>query len=155
MYILSIVSIIGAIPVLAGGTTHTLLKTHKAKKPRNSWLHKYSGFAWWRRAVTFISEICTDMSQFGNSKRLCCWAGLTPGNNECWQEEICSNYMCWCLPQTCIGTSCPCSRKIGQVSFHRQKSNQLAEKTVCNPNVPAKQSLPCFINYFHGTAADI
>ncbi len=22
------------------------------------------------------------MSQFGNSKRLCCWAGLTPGNNE-------------------------------------------------------------------------
>lgn len=22
------------------------------------------------------------MSQFSNSKRLCCWAGLTPGNNE-------------------------------------------------------------------------
>ena len=22
------------------------------------------------------------MSQFANSKRLCCWAGLTPGNNE-------------------------------------------------------------------------
>ena len=22
------------------------------------------------------------MSQFGSSKRLCCWAGLTPGNNE-------------------------------------------------------------------------
>ncbi|MFQ9916304.1 MAG: IS110 family transposase [Flavonifractor plautii] len=23
-----------------------------------------------------------DMTQFGSSKRLCCWAGLTPGNNE-------------------------------------------------------------------------
>lgn len=33
-------------------------------------------------AVTIISEIGTDMTQFSNSKRLCCWAGLTPGNNE-------------------------------------------------------------------------
>ncbi len=33
-------------------------------------------------AVTIISEIGTDMSQFTSSKRLCCWAGLTPGNNE-------------------------------------------------------------------------
>ena len=33
-------------------------------------------------AVTIISEIGTNMSQFGSSKRLCCWAGLTPGNNE-------------------------------------------------------------------------
>lgn len=33
-------------------------------------------------AITIISEIGTDMSQFGSSKRLCCWAGLTPGNNE-------------------------------------------------------------------------
>ena len=33
-------------------------------------------------AVTIISEIGNDMSQFGSSKRLCCWAGLTPGNNE-------------------------------------------------------------------------
>jgi hypothetical protein len=33
-------------------------------------------------AITIISEIGTDMSQFTNSKRLCCWAGLTPGNNE-------------------------------------------------------------------------
>lgn len=31
--------------------------------------------------ITIISEIGTDMSQFANSKRLCCWAGLTPGNN--------------------------------------------------------------------------
>ena len=31
---------------------------------------------------TIISEIGNDMSQFGSSKRLCCWAGLTPGNNE-------------------------------------------------------------------------
>ena len=33
-------------------------------------------------AITIISEIGTDLSQFANSKRLCCWAGLTPGNNE-------------------------------------------------------------------------
>ena len=33
-------------------------------------------------AITIISEIGTNMSQFANSKRLCCWAGLTPGNNE-------------------------------------------------------------------------
>lgn len=33
-------------------------------------------------AINLISEICTDMKQFTSSKRLCCWAGLTPGNNE-------------------------------------------------------------------------
>lgn len=33
-------------------------------------------------AITILSEIGTDMSQFSSSKRLCCWAGLTPGNNE-------------------------------------------------------------------------
>ena len=33
-------------------------------------------------AVTLISEIGADMSQFDSSKRLCSWAGLTPGNNE-------------------------------------------------------------------------
>lgn len=33
-------------------------------------------------AITIISEIGIDMSQFSNSKRLCCWAGLSPGNNE-------------------------------------------------------------------------
>lgn len=33
-------------------------------------------------AITILSEIGTNMSQFSNSKRLCCWAGLTPGNNE-------------------------------------------------------------------------
>ncbi|WP_349239101.1 transposase [Petroclostridium sp. X23] len=27
-------------------------------------------------AITIISEIGIDMSQFANSKRLCCWAGL-------------------------------------------------------------------------------
>lgn len=35
-----------------------------------------------KSAITSISEISDDMSQFGSSKRLCCWAGLTPGNNE-------------------------------------------------------------------------
>jgi hypothetical protein len=33
-------------------------------------------------AITVISEIGTDMSQFAHSKRLCCWAGLSPGNIE-------------------------------------------------------------------------
>ena len=33
-------------------------------------------------AITIISEVGNDMSQFGSSKRWCCWAGLTPGNNE-------------------------------------------------------------------------
>ncbi len=33
-------------------------------------------------AITIISEIGNDMSQFDSSKRLCCWAGLTPSNNE-------------------------------------------------------------------------
>lgn len=33
-------------------------------------------------AITIISETGTDMSQFSSSKRLCCWAGLTPGSNE-------------------------------------------------------------------------
>jgi len=33
-------------------------------------------------AITIISEIGTDMAQFASSKRLCCWAGLTPSNNE-------------------------------------------------------------------------
>ena len=33
-------------------------------------------------AITIISEIGIDMSQFCSSKCLCCWAGLTPGSNE-------------------------------------------------------------------------
>ncbi len=33
-------------------------------------------------AVTILSEIGCNMQQFGSSKRICCWAGLTPGNNE-------------------------------------------------------------------------
>jgi len=35
-----------------------------------------------RSAITILSEIGTDMSRFSSSKRLCCWAGLTPGNNQ-------------------------------------------------------------------------
>ena len=35
-----------------------------------------------KSAITIISEIGTDIAQFDSSKRLCCWAGLTPGNNE-------------------------------------------------------------------------
>lgn len=33
-------------------------------------------------AITVISEIGIDMAPFSRSKRLCCWAGLTPGSNE-------------------------------------------------------------------------
>ena len=33
-------------------------------------------------AISVLSEIGTDMSQFKSSKSLCSWAGLTPGNNE-------------------------------------------------------------------------
>ena len=33
-------------------------------------------------AITIISEVGVDMTQFGSSKRLCCWAGLTPSSNE-------------------------------------------------------------------------
>ena len=35
-----------------------------------------------RLAITIISEIGTDMSQFGSSKRLCNRAGLSPGRNQ-------------------------------------------------------------------------
>ena len=35
-----------------------------------------------RLAITIISEIGTDMSEFGSSRRLCSWAGLAPGNNQ-------------------------------------------------------------------------
>lgn len=34
-----------------------------------------------RLAITFLSEICTGTAEFGSSKRLCNWAGLTPANN--------------------------------------------------------------------------
>ncbi len=33
-------------------------------------------------AITIISEIGVDMSKFDGSKRFCCWAGLTPSNNQ-------------------------------------------------------------------------
>ena len=33
-------------------------------------------------AIMVLSEIGYDMSQFDSSKRLCSWAGLTPGNNQ-------------------------------------------------------------------------
>lgn len=32
--------------------------------------------------LTILSEIGTDMTQVGSSKRLCSWVGLTPGNNQ-------------------------------------------------------------------------
>jgi transposase len=34
-----------------------------------------------KSAITIISEIGTDMSQFISSKKLCCWAGLSSGSN--------------------------------------------------------------------------
>ena len=35
-----------------------------------------------RIAITILSEIGTDMTEFGSSKRLCNWAGLTPASNQ-------------------------------------------------------------------------
>lgn len=35
-----------------------------------------------RIAITILSEIGTDMTEFGSSKRLCNWAGLVPANNQ-------------------------------------------------------------------------
>ncbi len=35
-----------------------------------------------RLAITIVSEISTNMSEFGSSRRLCSWAGLVPGNNQ-------------------------------------------------------------------------
>lgn len=35
-----------------------------------------------KSAITIISEIGTDITQFSNSKHLCCWADLILGNNE-------------------------------------------------------------------------
>ena len=66
-------------------------------------------------AITIISEIGTDMSQFGSSKRLCCWAGLTPGNNEsAGKKKNCPHFACRSLSQAGVGTGCPrrCKGKI-------------------------------------------
>ena len=47
-------------------------------------------------AITILSEIGIDMAQFGSSKRLCCWAGLTPGNNESAGKKKSVRYFpCW------------------------------------------------------------
>jgi transposase len=35
-----------------------------------------------RSAISIISEIGVDTSKFDSSRRLCAWAGLTPGNNQ-------------------------------------------------------------------------
>ena len=35
-----------------------------------------------RIAITILSEIGTDMTEFGSSKRLCNWAGLAPASNQ-------------------------------------------------------------------------
>ena len=35
-----------------------------------------------RTAITILSEIGTDMKEFGSSKRLCNWAALAPANNQ-------------------------------------------------------------------------
>ena len=57
----------------------------------NTMIDKYEGYIVLLRtipgvdrssAITILSEIGVDMTQFGSSKRLCCWAGLIPGNNE-------------------------------------------------------------------------
>ena len=48
----------------------------------NEMVEKYEGEINLLCTIPGIDRNGTDMSQFGSSKRLCCWAGLTPGNNE-------------------------------------------------------------------------
>lgn len=63
-------------------------------------------------AITVVSEIGMDMAQCGSSKRLCCWGGLTPGNNEsAGKKEVCPHFTRWCLSQTCLGAGCPRCRE--------------------------------------------
>ena len=38
-------------------------------------------------AILIISEIGINMTQFESDKQLCCWSGLTPGNNESAQKK--------------------------------------------------------------------
>lgn len=62
--------------------------------------------------VQIISEIGVDMSQFTHSKRLCCWADLSPSSNEpVWQEEICSDFTRKYLLETDTGSMCTCGSK--------------------------------------------
>jgi len=51
-------------------------------------------------AITIISEIGTNMSQFSSAKRLCCWAGLTPGSNESAgkKKSVCISSPLWYKP---------------------------------------------------------
>lgn len=63
-------------------------------------------------AITILFEIGVDMTQFRSSKRLCCWTGLTPDNNESARnKKSCPYFTCRSLPQTCAGASCPRSRE--------------------------------------------
>lgn len=63
-------------------------------------------------AITIISEIGTEMAQFGSSKRLYCWAGLTPGNNESAGKKKSVRYYTYgSLSQTCACASRTRSRE--------------------------------------------
>jgi len=68
-------------------------KLDKMVSPYESEITHYSTIPGVDRAsaITIISEIGTDLSQFTNSKCLCCWAGLTPDNNESAGKKIRSN----------------------------------------------------------------
>ena len=62
-------------------------------------------------AITILSEIGIDMTQFGSSKRLCCWAGLTPGNNESAGKKKSVRISRAGVSQTCAGARRPRSRE--------------------------------------------
>ena len=55
-------------------------------------------------AITVISEIGNDVSVFGSSKRLCSWAGLTPGSNEsAGKKKVSTNQPSRCLFEASFG----------------------------------------------------
>ena len=62
-------------------------------------------------AIIILSEIGVDMTQFGFSKRLCCWAVLSQETTNPPGRKICPYFTRWSLSQTRVGANCPRSRE--------------------------------------------
>jgi len=69
-------------------------------------------------AITIISEIGNDMSQFGSSKHLCCRAGLPRQQLIYRKEKFNSHYTSMSTSQTCICASCPESKGTDHSYYH-------------------------------------
>ena len=81
-------------------------------------------------AITILSEIGVDMAQFGSSKCLCCWAGLTPGNNEsAGKKKSVRISRAGVYLKPASGASCPRSRE-GQVipPYYALKYERIAKR---------------------------